>query len=89
MIYFVFVKDMRPPLPMNSDYQDRKRNSLRDNHVKQLENKRSYSSDQSSRSNNPHRESPTSKRRRMNHNVIEDEYHEYEQIDSSINLLCD
>ena len=80
MIYFVFVIDVRPSLPVNSDYQDRKRNSLRDNHVKQLGNKRPYSSDQSSRSNNQHRESPTSKRRRTNQNTIEDEYHEYEQI---------
>jgi hypothetical protein len=80
------MKDVRPSLKMNSDYQDRKRNSLRDNHMKPFGNKRLYNSDQSSR-NNQRRESPTSKRRRMNHNIIEDEYHEYEGIYHSMDLL--
>jgi len=80
------MKDVRPSLTMNSDYQDRKRNSLRDNHMKPFGNKRLCNSDQSSR-NNQRRESPTSKRRRMNHNIIEDEYHEYEGIYHSMDLL--
>jgi hypothetical protein len=78
-INFVFIKDGRQLSTLNSDYQDRKRNSLRDNNNKQIGNKRLYNSDQSSR-NNQHHESPTSKKRRITNNIIEDEYHEYEKL---------
>jgi hypothetical protein len=82
MISFVFIKDGRQLSTSNSDYQDRKRNSLRDNNNKQIGNKRLYNSDQSSRNddrNNQQHEFPASKKRRItNNNIIEDEYHEYE-----------
>lgn len=70
------------------DYLDRKRifsssTSLRDNN-KPVGNKRSFNFDPSSRiddRNSQRREpsaSPAPKRRRINNNTIEDEYHEYE-----------
>lgn len=62
---------------MNNDYQDRKRNSFRDNHVKQFGNKRPYHSELPPVRNDQRRESSTTKRRRMNPMKIEDEYHEY------------
>jgi hypothetical protein len=76
MFYLIifFIKDGRQSSSLNSDYQDRKRNSLHNNN-KQIGNKRSYNSNQPSR-NDQCRESPVSKRRRMTNNIIEDEYHE-------------
>ncbi|CAF3412899.1 unnamed protein product [Rotaria sp. Silwood1] len=81
--------DVRQLSISKTDYQDRKRNifssssSLRDNNNKNISNKRLYNFDQSSRNddrNIPRREpsilSPVSKRRRINNNKIEDEYHD-------------
>jgi hypothetical protein len=88
---FIFlIKDVRQLSNLNSDYQDRKRNSLRDNNNKQIGNKRLFNSDQSSRNDQRH-ESPTSKRRRINNTndniTIEDEYHEYEKNKTPIILF--
>jgi hypothetical protein len=81
-------KDKRQSSNSNSDYQDRKRNfcpsSLSRDTNKAIGNKRLYHSDQSFRNddrNNQRREpplSPVSKKRRISNNIIEDEYHEYE-----------
>lgn len=80
---------VRHTAPVNHDYRDRKRNSFRDNHVKQFGNKRSFSSEPAPRYDQ-RRESPTSKRRRVNSNKIDDEYHEYErQANLSLNFVYD
>ncbi|CAF2641318.1 unnamed protein product [Rotaria sp. Silwood2] len=79
--------DVRQISTSKNDYQDRKRkffspSSLRDNNNKQIGNKRLYNFDQSSRNDDrkiPRREplaSPAPKRRRINNDIIEDEYHD-------------
>lgn len=81
---FLFIEIVRYPPPVNNDYQDRKRNSFRDNPVKQFGNKRPYNSELPPVRNDQRRESPTSKRRRSNYTKIEDEYHEYVEMKSCL-----